>query len=257
MIKKISSEDLSILIFKDRIAFCTLDQTLYFELEKKNNADELVSWIKYNNLIKKNNKSILFDSKGVVVPNKLFDVSKKNLYLSLTDDELEDKIVETNIIEPDNQVFVFSKGKNIDKIFSNSIKDLETKHFASYLLPFLSKVSRRDLKKNVFIHLRENYFDLFIYQGSLLLLFNSYPHDNEQDFLYYLFFVLEQFYLKPNQFQAYFLGKFEKYKKYYIAFEKFHIQTNFTQPKNPEIESNHPAPFFNYFFDHENNSGEI
>ena len=34
--KKITSDDLSILIFKDRAAFCTLDQTLYFDLEKKN-----------------------------------------------------------------------------------------------------------------------------------------------------------------------------------------------------------------------------
>ena len=34
--KKITSDDLSILIFKVRAAFCTLDQTLYFDLEKKN-----------------------------------------------------------------------------------------------------------------------------------------------------------------------------------------------------------------------------
>ena len=33
--KKITSDDLSILIFQDRIAFCTLEQTLYFNLEKK------------------------------------------------------------------------------------------------------------------------------------------------------------------------------------------------------------------------------
>ena len=33
--KKITSNDLSKLIFKDRIAFCTLEQTLYFDLEKK------------------------------------------------------------------------------------------------------------------------------------------------------------------------------------------------------------------------------
>ena len=34
--KKITSDDLSILVFKDRIAFCTLDQTHYFDLDKKN-----------------------------------------------------------------------------------------------------------------------------------------------------------------------------------------------------------------------------
>ena len=52
--KKITSDDLSILIFQDRIAFCTLEQTLYFDLEKKNiNSDSLGTWIKYHNIKKK------------------------------------------------------------------------------------------------------------------------------------------------------------------------------------------------------------
>ena len=57
--KKITSDDLSILIFQDRIAFCTLEQTLYFNLEKKNiNSDSLGTWIKYHN-IKKNKRNRL------------------------------------------------------------------------------------------------------------------------------------------------------------------------------------------------------
>ena len=44
--KKITTNDLSILIFKDRIAFCTLEQTLYFDLEKKKiNSNSLDTWI--------------------------------------------------------------------------------------------------------------------------------------------------------------------------------------------------------------------
>ena len=51
--KKITSDDLSILIFQDRIAFCTLEQTLYFNLEKKIiNSDSLGTWIKYHNIKK-------------------------------------------------------------------------------------------------------------------------------------------------------------------------------------------------------------
>ena len=256
--KKITSNDLSILIFKDRIAFCTLDQTLYFDLEKKNiSSENLGTWIKYHNINKKNNKCVLFESKGVIVPHKLFDETNKNLYLSLSDNDLKSKIIETKLLQSNDQVFVFSYSVDWKLILKNLVADIETTHFAAELIPFLSKISNQNLKKSIYIHLRKNYFDLFIYQGSQLLLFNSFPHQDEEEFLYYLFFVLEQFYLKQNQFVAIFLGKFLEYQKYYSAFQEFHTHTNFTYPENLEIDSNHPAPFFNYFFDYENNIRKV
>ena len=130
---------------------------------------------------------------------------------------------------------------------------MEINHFGAELIPFVSKNSVANINKRIFIHIRKDYFDLFIYQGVQLLLFNSFTHKNEEEFLYYLFFVLEQFYLKPNQFTAVFLGKFVKYKKYYAVFNEFHTLTEFILPENSEIDSHHPAPFFNYFYNHEDN----
>ena len=256
--KKITSNDLSILIFSDRIAFCTLDQTLYFNLEKKNlNPENLGTWVQYHNIKKKNYKCVLFESKGVIVPQKLFDESNKKLYLSLTDDALNNKKVYTKSISSSDQVFVFSQSRDWSLLLKDLAFNIETTHFAAELIPFLSKISDENLKKSVFIHLRKDFFDLFIYQGSQLLLFNSFPQQNEEEFLYYLFFVLEQFFLKTNQFLAIFLGKYHQYQKYYSAFKEFHTLTNFTYPEDSEIESNHPAPFFNYFFDYENNIRKI
>ncbi len=256
--KKITPNDLSILIFKDRIAFCTLEQTLYFDLEKKKlNSNSLDTWINYHKIKKKNNKCILFESKGVVVPEELFDGNNKNLYLSLSEDHLKNKLVVAKHIKSDNQVFVFSQKTDWQLLFKNTLDNLEINHFGAELIPFVSKNSAANIKKRVFIHIREDYFDLFIYQGVQLLLFNSFPHKNEEEFLYYLFFVLEQFYLKPNQFTAVFLGKFVKYKKYYEVFNEFHTLTEFILPENSEIDSHHPAPFFNYFYNHEDNFREI
>ena len=256
--KKITSDDLSILIFKDRAAFCTLDQTLYFDLEKKNiNSETLSTWFKYHNIKKKNNKCILFDNAGVIVPQKLFEEKNKNLYLSLSEDDLINKIIEAKIIKSSNQVFVFSKSKQLGLLLKDLEVNIEITHFAAELIPYLTKISTENLKKKVFIHLRKNYFDLFIYQGSQLLLYNSFPHKDEEEFLYYLFFVFEQFYLKQNQFIVIFLGKFLNYQKYYNAFREFHTQTKFTYPENLEIDVNHPAPFFNYFYNYENNFRKI
>ena len=256
--KKITSNDLSILVFKDRIAFCTLEQTLYFDLEKKNiNSENLGTWINYHNIKKKNNNCVLFESNGVIVPKALFDERDKNVYLSLTDDDLKNKKIETKAIESSNQVFIYPQSRNWNLLFQNLVNDIETTHFAAQLISVLSKLSNDNLKKSVFIHLRKDFFDLFIYQGRQLLLFNSFPHQDEEEFLYYLFFVMEQFYLKANKFEAIFLGKFRVYQKYYNVFREFHSQINFTYPENLDIDSNHPAPFFNYFYYYENNIRKV
>ncbi len=255
---KITSNDLSILVFKDIAVFCTLDQSLYFDLEKKNiNSESLGTWFKYHNIKKKNNKCILFDHTGVVVPGELFDEKNKNLYLSLSEEELKNKIIETRFIKSDNQIFVFSQSSDWRLLLKDLVVNLEITHFGAELIPFLSKISKESLKKNVFIHIRKDYFDLFVYQGSQLMLYNSFPHKDQEEFLYYLFFVLEQLYLKQNQFTAIFLGKFRNYQKYYDAFKEFHTITKFTYPENLEIDNNHPAPFFNYFYNYENNFREI
>ena len=68
---------------------------------------------------------------------------------------------------------------------------------------------------------------------------------------------MEQFYLKANKFEAIFLGKFRVYQKYYNVFKEFHTLINFTYPENLDIDSNHPAPFFNYFYYYENNIRKV
>ena len=146
--KKITSNDLSILIFKDRIAFCTLEQTLYFDLEKKNiNSENLGTWINYHNIKKKNNNCVLFESNGVIVPKALFDERDKNVYLSLTDDDLKNKKIETKAIESSNQVFIYPQSRNWNLLFQNLVNDIETTHFAAQLISVLSKLSNDNLKK--------------------------------------------------------------------------------------------------------------
>ena len=255
---KITSNDLSILVFNDKLVFCTLDQIFYFDLkEKEINHENLKTWVNLHNIKKNNNKCISFEGPGVIVPYEFFDKSKKSLYLSLSDSDLKNKKIGSKIIQSHGQVSVFSQSRDWSLLFKNLFIDLETTHFGAELIPFLSKISGDNLKKSVFIHLRKDIFDLFIYQGSQLLLFNSFPHQDEEDFLYYLFFVLEQFCLKANQFFAIFLGRFLEYQKYYDVFQEFHTLTSFTYPENLKVDSKNPAPFFNYFYCNENNIRKV
>ena len=103
---KITSDDLSILVFNNRIGFCTLEQTFFFDIDKKNiNPENLNTWISYHNFKKKNKKCILFEGKGVLVPKELFDETNKDIYLSLSDVNLKSKKIGTKHINENNQIF--------------------------------------------------------------------------------------------------------------------------------------------------------
>ena len=178
--KKITSEDLSILIFQDRIAFCTLEQTLYFNLEKKIiNSDSLGTWIKYHNIKKNNTKCISFESNGVVVPEKLYDEANKNLYLSLTDDDLKNKKIETKIIESNNQVFIFPQSRDWDLLFQNLGVDIKTTHFAAELISFLSKLANTFQTNIDLIKVLNDLHGHTIYIGQQLKIHNQPPGKTE------------------------------------------------------------------------------
>ena len=89
--------------------------------------------------------------------------------------------------------------------------------------------------------------EILYFQGGQLLLQNCFPQNNMDDFLYYLFYVTEQFYLKPAQFNLHFLGKFTQYEDYYNGVKDFHDSIDFFEPHYSLIDHQHPVPFFQTF----------
>ena len=63
----------------------------------------------------------------------------------------------------------------------------------------------------MFIHLRKEQFDLFLFQGGQLLVQTAF-HKNADEFMYYLFYVCEQF--EAEQFDLFFLGQYFPYSDY-------------------------------------------
>ena len=92
----------------------------------------------------------------------------------------------------------------------------------------------RKARKNMFIHLRKEQFDLFLFQGGQLLVQNSFPQKNADEFMYYLFYVCEQFYLKPEQFDLFFLGQYFPYSDYYNGTKEFHPNCSHLDPISPQ-----------------------
>ena len=247
--KQITQNDLSILIHKDGFSFCTLNQHHFLPLEEKPpTVESLKSYLKYHQLDQKEVQLIFMDQAAVCVPKPLFDPAQTQNYLDGAI-ALSKKASINHIALPtlDMEVVYPCDQQAID-LFKGEFPQLKVTHLCAALLPALSVFSFGAAKKNLFLHLRKNHFDLLLFQGGQLLAQNTFPHKNADDFLYYLFYVTEQFFLKPEQFNLFFLGRYSNFNEYYQGVEEFHPSIDYLDPQSPTIDAQHPAPFFQSFF---------
>lgn len=240
--------DLSILVHGDGFSFCTQDQHHLLEVKEEfPSVETLKSWVDYHQLHQTNIKLIYGQQAAVTVPLSLFDEKQAASYLKGAISLQDNLQVGCTPLDKNEQVVVYAINKKQQALFASVFPSATQSHIVAEMLPALAAFSFKKGKKNLFVHLQKDSFDLFLFQGSQLLLQNSFPHKNADDFLYYLFYVTEQFYLKPDQFDLYFLGKYTPYTHYYSGVQEFHTSSEHLDPIFPSVDAAHPIPFFHYF----------
>lgn len=248
--KSHKTNELSILVLKDGFSFCTQEQTFAFPFEQSlPKESDIQTFISSHNLPTDTVRIYFFDTNSVLVPTLLYDATIKEKYLiaatpiTAGEEVVADKLSELSITA------VYPQKKALITLLQSCFPKAVSKHFSSALLPHLKEISVGSSKRNIFIHLRKGYFDLFLFQGSQLLLQNTFEQKNAEDFLYYLFYVTEQFYLKPEQFKLYFLGNYSRYEDYYKGAADFHPEVEHFNVSSNDPEELSPVPFFQNFFD--------
>ena len=247
--KKNTLLDLSILVRKDGFSFCTKEQHHFFGFETTPPTEESVkSFINYHQLQPKNIHLVYLDSPSVSVPRLLFDEQQLDNYLKTALQKEEKTGAHKNELQSLDQVVVYPVNETWNKLFKLLFPTVKEYHLSAYLLPDLAKYAFGKAKKNMFVHLRKDYFDLFLFQGGQLLVQNSFPQKNPDEFMYYLFYVCEQFYLKPKDFDLLFLGQFLAFSEHYNGTKEFHPNLTYLAPTFPSVDPHHPAPFLQSYF---------
>jgi len=244
-----TQNDLSILIHKDGFSFCTLDQHHFLPLEENLPTPEsLKSFLDYHQLNHEKVQLIFMDHAAVCVPKTLFDPDQKNHYFKGAIELPKEAVIHHTALTSLDIEMVFPIDQLAVNRFKTAFPQIKINHLSASLLPSLSAFSFGAAKRNLFLHLRKGYFDLMLFQGAQLLVQNTFPHKNADDFLYYLFYVTEQFFLKPDQFNLFFLGRYLNFQDYYQGAEEFHPGVDFIDSQYPNTDTQHPAPFFQSFF---------
>lgn len=243
--KKHQPIDLSILVLKDGFSFCTLKKSCFYPVpdEDQINLKSLSDFLDNEELTTEEVHLIHLESYSSIIPKELFDSKNPEFYLSKGVDVQENQKVTFDVLESLNQVVVYPRNTKKWTALKELFPTLQAKHSTTLLLSTLTQFSTGTPKKQLFVHLKDGAFDLFLFQGVQLLFFNSFEQQHADEFLYYLFYITEQFYLKPENFKLSFLGEYDRFKEHYAAVQEYHNDITFLDAPTENQYSSHPVPF--------------
>ena len=247
--KYILPNELSIHFFVNGFSFCANSHIDFTPINS--GIEELkVSLKKKLEFFPKDNFEIFsvvfFQRPSTFVPQKFFDSKKSKIYLSLYNKTPKEDIVAYDILESQQQVNVYSFEKEIKTILDETKIQFNFIHYNTILhKKILSICSFIEFKYQLFIHIQYKAVDVFLAETDQIVFNNRFSIKNEDEFLYYIFFVVEQFDLKFDDFEIIFLGKFFEYNRYYDLTSQFHKNYKFIENDSEIIkdQSKHSAPY--------------
>ena len=160
--------------------------------------------------------------KNTLIPAPLFDPDDPDQYMrfnfSLSEDEraLADHIL---LLESYN---VFSIPSLTQDTVSAAFPNTRISHLSTILMESIVINYRNRINANrVFLHLREKYFDIMLFDGRQMSYFNSFPYLNAEDVTYYLIFVLEQLGINPENIPVVLLGKADRSSNLFELLQRY------------------------------------
>jgi len=183
---------------------------------------------------------IYFNSHPSIVPSLHFDNNIKDKYL-ITNTLLSNTVL-TDTSNDKKIKVVYSISEELTEVLSKSKIEYSNNNYFTYLYNFINDKVSKSEGLSFFVNLNHNSFDIVIFNNNEFIFFNSFKINDENEFLYYLFFVLKNYEGSNKTHKITFLGKFEEFKDYYDIASKYSL-IEFIEDNNNSYAINY-SPFF-------------
>ena len=214
-----SSHSLSIQISSNGFSFCIYDENFkliklkQFFFEGPLTPESLLK--KVENVYKKNiDLSATYAKVDVVyqnelfslVPEKLFDPDHLNLYLKYSVKTLVTDFMAYDDLEKEHIKVVYVPYVNINNFFFEKYGSFSYYHSQTILIRTI--LFNNDYKNGdqIICNILPSQFELLALKNGEIVLANTFLYENENDFLYYLLFTVEQLVFNPETFYLTFFG---------------------------------------------------
>jgi hypothetical protein len=191
-------------------------------------------------------KGVHFDHSATFVPKTLYNPKQKHTYLNYNVSLQETHSIAEKESKDERIKVLYPVDVAIEKTLQHYFKEIHFTHYSQILYDLSSNTNNADDSIVMNLHMQDDQFDLLVFKGKELLLFNTYPYKNEDGFLYFVLAVAEELSLSPEAFEMVFFGKYVRYKKCYEALSLYHEKITFADQEGFVMfdEREHPAPYF-------------
>ena len=154
-----------------------------------------------------------------LVPNALYREEKEKEALSAVTVVNDDDRVQVDHLDFFNSKIIYSLDKGVQYLLKLCFPNCEIFHLFT---PFLNTIQRHILKGNkggntLFVNVGSNELQVVLLEDSAIKIINTYSFSSEEDFMYYVFLVFNQFNLSPYSTEIYLSGMIQQEHSRYRA----------------------------------------
>lgn len=205
-----------------------------FNLQGITNSTELGETIRdiirANDNLTRKFKSVTFSyisNRSTLVPNTLYDDSKKESFLSLNHfSESGDLIFSDRLTSPASRNLFYlpsSIERNLVKLFPG----IAFKHQSTLLIENFISLRKSGSDAQVFIHIQADQFEIVVAENNSLKLFNSFRYQSTEDFIYFILFVFRQLKLDVETVKVELFGEVERGSAMFGVLQKYIREVSF------------------------------
>ena len=160
-----------------------------------------------------------YNSPPSIIPTKYYDKRIKAKYIETNSKKF--RSINDDISSDRRITVVYSKNKNLSQILNIDDKKINHTNYFTQLYNYLIGKLNNSNGFSFFISLSETSFEIIIFNKNEFVFFNSFGINDENEFLYYTFFVLKNYQGSINSDKIIFLGKHERFNKFYNLASKY------------------------------------
>ena len=133
-----------------------------------------------------------------LVPNRLFNEEQQEVYIKSVTSFPTDGIPLQDHIDAFQLHNCYFLEADLHQSIQSTLSPSKILHGASCLLQGFAKLAMQQRRKQVFVNVRHRLLQIVAFDNTKLLYCNSFPFQDQHDFIYYLMLAYDQLQFKPE-----------------------------------------------------------
>lgn len=219
-------------------------ESLYIE-----KLDEIISQFKWLKSPFKKVNVLYKNMRSVIIPNLMFDKSRKEDYLYFTHRRRDNEKLYYDYISAINSYNLYALPDFLEDELVNIFTKPRILHYSTTLLMnIFSGLNRNISQMQVFVNVQFEQFDIIIIKSGELIYYNTFRIYSEEDLVFYFFWVLRQLDINHSAALVMLMGELEKNSLIYREISKYISNVSFVKRnedfKYIDVFDNIPGHYF-------------